>query len=207
MAIKTLGELNREFALDAQFGGHESEAPKAQWKRKMRGVPKIVLIILPCVVILAAMLIATAFYGSESPKTIMGYSFFTVLTSSMQNEIPKGSLIVAQRTEPRRLMVGDNITYIKGEGVTVTHKIVNTYENFRNSGSRGFQTKGVNNDSPDRELVYEKSVIGKVVLTLPVVGAVLTYFGDNINVILIILAIFAITVILLRIFQKQRQAA
>ena len=36
----------------------------------------------------------------DIPKSIAGISIFTVLTSSMENEIPKGSLVVAKYMEP-----------------------------------------------------------------------------------------------------------
>ena len=123
------------------------------------------------------------------PKMFMGYSVFVVLTSSMQGEISEGSLILVKQTDPQELKTGDNITFIKNETKTVTHKITDIYENYENSGSRGFQTKGVNNATnpkPDKDIVLASKVAGKVIFVLPGAGAAINNLKGNITVLFII---------------------
>jgi signal peptidase len=126
--------------------------------------------------------------GSASGKhnTIFRYAYFTVATSSMQDEIPQGSFILVKQVDPMELEVGENITYMVDQSTSVTHKVVNIYEDYNSSGARGFQTKGVNNTNPDHDIVYEANVVGKVILVLPVVGAVLSNLSKNIFLALII---------------------
>ena len=105
----------------------------------------------------------------------------------MQPEIPKGSLILVHHTDPLALENGDNITFMRNWRTAITHKIVDIHENYQGSGSRGFQTQGTNNTNPDREVVLEENVVGKVKLVIPHVGTVLSRLGDNIYIIYIIL--------------------
>ena len=60
----------------------------------------------------------------DIPKSIAGISIFTVLTSSMENEIPKGSLVVAKYMEPSELKIGDDITFMISETTKITHRII-----------------------------------------------------------------------------------
>jgi signal peptidase len=130
---------------------------------------------------------------SGAPKMIFRYSFFTVVSESMQDEIPKGSFIVVRRTEPAQLSIGDNITYMRDSSTSVTHQIIDIYEDFQGGGSRGFQTKGVNNLNPDPGIVHESNVLGKVVFVIPVAGAIISYLNTNI---LLLVVIFVLCIIL-----------
>ena len=60
--------------------------------------------------ILTALFIRTTSDGS--PRSLAGYSGMIVLTESMQSEIPKGSLVIAQQVDPETLQIGDDITYM-----------------------------------------------------------------------------------------------
>ena len=149
--------------------------------------------------------------GSESgkPKSVFGYTYFTVLSNSMMEEIPKGSFVLVKQTDPRELEAGDNITFLRDRYDTVTHKIIDIYENYDNSGARGFRTKGTHNANPDSDIVYEANVIGKVVLVLPGVGAAVAGLGANLHIVFIM---FSLCVVLsfsirgaLRYSKKQRR--
>ncbi|MCL1981988.1 MAG: signal peptidase I [Clostridiales bacterium] len=130
--------------------------------------------------------------GSGAPKMLMGYSYFTVLTSSMQDEIPKGSFILVHKTEADTLKIGDNITYMRDQSTSVTHQIIGIQENYKDSGERGFITKGVNNENPDSDIVFAGNVVGKVVVSLPGVGAAVSYMRSNIYIVFILFGLFVI---------------
>ena len=195
MAVKSLEDLNREFMLECilRYQSEPDKPLKLKEKKQSKVTdaspkkPKFVLIsdILFYLAILVILISALPSSNGGAPRPIMGYSYFTVLTSSMQGEIPKGSFILVRQTDPQKLKTGDNITYMLNWNTSVTHKIVSIYENYKNSGARGFQTKGINNASPDDEIVYEKNVVGKVALVLPVVGAVISFLGANIYIVFI----------------------
>jgi len=143
-----------------------------------------------------------------TPKSIFNYSYFTVISPSMQDEIPQGSFILVKYTDPLELMPGDNITYMSDRSTSVTHKIVEIYENYDSSGARGFLTKGVNNHNPDRDVVYEADVVGKVIFVLPVLGVVLQFLSENVFLVFIIFGLCVLLSFLLRgIFSKPAEQA
>jgi len=155
-------------------------------------------------------LLTALFTGAEGgvPRVFFGYSYFTVLSPSMQDEIPLGSFILVKHVDPMKLEIGDNITYMSDRTTSVTHKIVSIHENYNSSGARGFQTQGVNNASPDRDIVYEAYVVGKVVLVLPVVGTILSNLGENVFLIFIIFSLCILLSFLLRgVFAKKSKPA
>ena len=133
------------------------------------------------------------------------YSFFNVLTSSMQGEIPKGALILVHQTDPQELEVGDNITFMRGWKTSVTHKIEEIYENYQTSGARGFQTKGVNNMSADMEIVHEDNVVGKVIFVIPAAGAAASMVITHSYIVFIIIGLSII--LSLAVYIKRRQEA
>jgi signal peptidase I len=98
--------------------------------------------------------------GSGPPRHILGWTAMTVLTRSMQSEIPQDSLIVTYHCDPAQLKVGDNATYLKNEIVTVTHKITDIETG--SDGKRLFTFQGTDNPAPDEDKVPEGSFVGKV---------------------------------------------
>ena len=133
------------------------------------------------------------------PRTFLGkYSYFTVVSPSMQNELPVGSFILVKKIDPYKLQIGDNITFMRDANTSVTHKIIDILENYNNSGARGFQTKGTNNANPDSEIVYEANVIGKVIFNIPKMGAVISELRANIYIVFIVFGVFIVAAFILR---------
>ncbi|MCL2158941.1 MAG: signal peptidase I [Oscillospiraceae bacterium] len=178
--IKTLEELNREFLSDNVSNEPENglDGPGAPQPQKKRGGIFAAIsdtLFFAAVLALVVSNIAMAFSKDGEPAMFMGYAYFTVLSPSMAPEIPEDSLIIIKKTEPQKLEVGDNITFVRDLGDPITHKIEGIYENYQNSGGRAYQTKGINNAAPDEWLVPEARVWGKVVLVLPILGKALSY--------------------------------
>jgi signal peptidase len=148
-------------------------------------------------VIIGAVLLAFVASGKTSggPRMIGGYSYFTVISGSMQKEIPVGALVITHRIDPNELQIGDNITFMKSANTTITHKVIGIYEDYYGDGSRGFQTQGVNNPQPDKDMVDAANVVGKVILSVPGAGQALSVLSDN-----IILAILFFGLLLLLSF-------
>gem|GEM_PF-1624581 len=160
------------------------KAPKPTKKKAgvLASISDLIFYVAICVILVTAIFSGG---GVGAPKMIMGYSYFTVLTSSMQDEIPKGSFILVHKTDPQDLQIGDNITYLRDQSTSVTHKIIGIQENYQDSGARGFITKGVNNENPDNDIVHAANVVGKVTLSLPGVGAAISYLRANIYLVFI----------------------
>ena len=156
-------------------------------KRKNSGVFSFVSsAIFYLAIVLIMLTVLTSGSDAGVPKTIFGYSYFTVVSHSMQDEIPKGSFILVKNTDPQYLEVGDTITYMRDRNTSVTHKIVGIFDDYNNSGARGFQTKGVNNAGPDSDIVHGSAIVGKVVFTIPAVGEFMTYLAANVYIVFII---------------------
>jgi len=117
--------------------------------------------------------------SSNAPKRIFGFSFCSVLTGSMQSEIPIGSLVLVRQVDPNTLEIGDDITYMRSANTTVTHRIIDIIENYQGTGKRGFQTKGIENTIPDLKIVMADNIVGKVVFHNLVLGKILSFIKQN----------------------------
>lgn len=127
------------------------------------------------------------------PKPFFGYSFFTVVSNSMEDEIPKGSLILVKSISAQKLNVGDNITFAQNRCTLIAHKIIDIYKDNDNSGTARFRTKGVNNLTPDSNIVNETDVIGKVIFVIPGLGTVISFLNEKFYIIFIVLGLWITT--------------
>ncbi len=143
-------------------------------------------------VMIFALVIGAFLYKSGSggqPTMVAGYSAFTVLTSSMEDVYPKGSLIVTKRVEPEELKVGDDITYMISETSSVTHRIVGIMENYQDTGERAFETKGTRNEKADKDPVSAVNVVGKVIFCSKPMGAAANFVSANWPILLFSMAV------------------
>jgi len=101
----------------------------------------------------------------------------------MQSEIPRGSFVLIRETDPNRIEVGDDITFMMNATTTVTHRVIGIYENYNDSGERGFQTRGVDNRFVDEDIVQANNVIGRVQFHIPLLGAALSFVAANVWII------------------------
>lgn len=188
---------------DDFLSGSAAEPQQEEPERKGSGLRTMTDILFYIVIfgIVFMAFVSTA----NGPRNIFGYSYFTVLTRSMQDEIPKGSLVITKKTDPDELEVGDTITFFKNATTTVTHKIADIYEDYNSSGARGFQTKGVNNSNPDTDIVLAVNVVGKVVFSMPKAGAILAALRDNLVLAFLALALLMVLSFSLQVYFRIRK--
>lgn len=125
--------------------------------------------------LLGALLVRSAQAGA--PITIGGYTGMVVLSESMQDVIPKGSLILTKSVDPESLNVGDDITFMVSSSTSVTHRIIDI---TRQTDNRlAFETQGVNNQSPDIDLVLQDNIVGKVIYHNLPLGLVAKWISAN----------------------------
>ncbi|MDR0491941.1 MAG: signal peptidase I [Oscillospiraceae bacterium] len=167
-------------------------------KRSRRLLSIISEILSSLAICLIMLVILTSGSNGGAPRMFLNYLFYSVLTPSMQDEIPQGSFIIVKQIDTQELKMGDNITFLSDRDATVTHKIVDIYDNYNNSNSKGFQTQGVNNANPDRNIVTEDKVIGKVVFVIPVLGTILSNLGGNVVTICLLIAMCILMFFLIR---------
>ena len=94
---------------------------------------------------------------------------YTVVSGSMEPEIPVGSLVYTRSAEPEEAKIGDVIAFYGGRDANaiITHRVV---ENRVIMGQ--FITKGDANQTNDMNPVSYEQFIGRVELTVPHMGMV-----------------------------------
>lgn len=171
---------------EAPTAEQPTEAPTAEQpqKKPKKGNKALSVIsnILFYVVILSMVLGAFFMRSTASdgrPFMLAGFSAATVLTGSMEDVYPRGSLIITKSVDAGELQVGDDITYMVSETSSITHRIIGITENYQGTGERAFETQGVMNPTPDRELIAAANVVGKVVFHSKFLGNMANFVKQN----------------------------
>ena len=118
-----------------------------------------------------AILLAVAFVGVR----LFGLDVYTVLSGSMEPNLPVGSLIYVQDKNPADLKAGDVITYMVSEETVVTHRIIEVVPDENDPSILRFRTKGDANNTEDGGLVHSNNILGKQVFHIPLLGYVSNY--------------------------------
>jgi signal peptidase len=181
-------------------------------KKKRRKILKRATDILLYSAFVFILLLILILNGTSNRKfNIFGYSGFNVISSSMQSEIPEGSFVLVKKISPENISVGDDITFIrKRDNSAVTHRVINIYENYGETGETGFQTQGVNNAEPDQDVIFTDDIIGTVKLTVPGLGAALNYISVKVGIFLVVIGglfVLAITMKKILLAGKKQKAA
>lgn len=170
-------------------------------KNKFFWVGEVAFYALLVCIIFGAFLIKSNSDGR--PTSFAGYSMFTVLTGSMESEIPKGSFVITKYVEPENLKIGDDITYMANETTTVTHRITAIVEKYQDTGKRAFETKGIMNTKPDKNLVPASNVVGKVVFHNKFLGSMANFIDKNWPFIIFVMAVvFIISSVIKKILNQ-----
>lgn len=127
-----------------------------------------------------------------SPTVIAGYSAFTVLSSSMEDTYPKGSLIVTRSVDANELEIGDDITYMASATSSITHRIIGITENYLDTGARAFETQGTMNKNPDKDPVAAANVVGKVIFCSTVLGKAASFVSANWPLLIFFVVVLAV---------------
>lgn len=129
-----------------------------------------------------------------------------VLSSSMQPTFTAGDVIITVDTPVSLLKTNDIITYHSPDNTNqlVTHRIVHTINT--NTGL-AFQTKGDANEQPDRDMVSADKVVGRMVVSIPYVGAVAQVSRSSVGYVLLVLipGIFVISAEVYSIVKKEKR--
>ncbi len=155
--------------------------------------------------VLLCVVIAFLLYQKDGgPRVLGGFSVFNVLTGSMQSEIPKDSMVITRKIDEATLKIGDDITFMVGPTTTITHRIVGIYEDYNDTGYRGFETKGLENINKDKDVILSPNIVGKVIYHNYHLGRILVFLQANWRAVAIYLASFILVrTILLKILNKK----
>ena len=159
----------------------------------MEKVKKIGLSVLSAclwVIILVAALFAfttLATRDSRSVASIAGFTPLTVASESMEPTFGTSDLIIIKKCDTSTLKEGDIITFhtiINNEYALNTHRIVDIEEN---NGYRAYRTKGDNNQIEDTHVIADGDIVGKYVLKLAGVGALMRFLSSSTGFLVVII--------------------
>jgi signal peptidase len=102
---------------------------------------------------------------SNGYVSVGGYSFFRVVTGSMEPQISVGELILSKETHMEDIQTGDVVCFRSKSpnmiGKIITHRVIEIVN--ADDGSIQFITKGDANLSMDGYYVSQQNIVGKVV--------------------------------------------
>lgn len=165
-------------------------------KALKKGLHIAVNVILWVLIIIIAFFAIVTFSrkGSGNVMRVFGYTPMTVLSDSMAPVFHKDDLILVHQGDPGSYQVGDIISFwtvIDNQRVINTHRIVSIYNE---GGIVQYTTRGDANSLDDQYLVTPADVIGSYVVSVPVLGSVLSFLstgtGFLVVIVLPILAFF-----------------
>lgn len=104
---------------------------------------------------------------------ILGYNYKTVLTGSMEPAIPVGSIVITKEQSSYEI---EDIISFQEEGAIITHRIISI-------DRERYITKGDANNVADTEEVQQKQILGKVILTIPLLGYLVMWLMSPVGII------------------------
>lgn len=110
---------------------------------------------------------ALAVYSVAAPLSLRAQreTLVTLVSGSMAPIYPTGSTLVLQPTDAaREVQVGDVITAALGQGLPLTHRVV---ERVMLPTGVAFRTQGDANDAADSRLVVPNQVLGRIAGPVP----------------------------------------
>lgn len=107
---------------------------------------------------------------------LFGCEIYHVISGSMEPAIPTGSVVYVKETDASEIQKNDVIAFYSSEdtGAIITHRVV---QNRVVSGE--FITKGDANEKEDVTPVSYERFIGKVVVSIPFLGSILTIISGT----------------------------
>ena len=130
---------------------------------------------------------------SNNEKALAGIRIFTVVTESMKPVYDIGDTIIVKETDPSKLRVGDDITYLGKEGTFadkyITHRIIDMDQD--ENGLYTLKTQGIANQEPDPG-IDETQVYGKVIYKTVLVSKLNSVIGNLYSMYFIIVIPLAI---------------
>lgn len=126
----------------------------------------VTTVLVAVVVVIAAGLLIARFFGIRA---------FTVLSGSMEPTYHVGSLVFVRQVDPLGIEPGDTITYLVADNTVVTHRCVEVLPDDEDSSVVRFRTKGDANNVEDASLVHGNNLIGKPVISVPLIGYAVNY--------------------------------
>ena len=112
---------------------------------------------------------------------LLGYQTFNVVSGSMEPAIPIGSAIYVEPIDPAYLEEGDIVAFYDGEDV-IAHRV-----SINRATAEELVTKGDANDVEDFDPIPYASVVGRVALSVPMMGAYMSVCASTVGKVYLLL--------------------
>ena len=137
---------------------------------------------------------AVTFVQSSDPgKTVFGYRYYYITSSTMEPRYPTGSVVFSKVTPPEKIEAGDVIVVNIGGGSDshLTHRVVEVVSGA--SGEVAFRTRGDSARMADPVPFDSSLLAGRVVFGIPKWGLVMSFMQtqliSTIGIFVILLAL------------------
>lgn len=131
--------------------------------KKIFRVLKSIINIAITIMVIAFVLVVCLQRFSNNEISIFSYRMFTVVSGSMVPEYEIGDVLISKETDPAKIKVGDDVSYLGKAGTfkdkVVTHRVIKIEKDA--DGKFVFHTKGIANLVAD-PVVYEDQLYGVV---------------------------------------------
>lgn len=158
-------------------------------KNKTKTIKKIVEIIAIILIYNIILIIVSSINGKNF--NILGYKAYIVTTDSMQPSINEGDIVIVKNGKKDKIRQGDVITFNQNDEV-ITHRVI---KNITEESNVEYITKGDNNNTEDTFKVKYDDVIGKVIITIPYLGKIISILDNKIIILILLLVILIIVFI------------
>ena len=153
----------------------------------MKVIKKVIIVLCLILFIVIMTIGITIIYKSYSEPnripSVFGWKPFIVLSSSMEDTIMPGDLILTKEIDALELKEGDVISFRTNKYTVVTHRIINIVDE---EGERKYYTKGDNNDTADINPVCNNQIEGIYRYRIPKLGNIAIYLQKPIGIIICI---------------------
>ena len=156
------------------------------------------------IVLVALLAIILTQRVSNNKKAILGLRIFNVATESMVPEYLVGDAIITAATDPAKIKIGDDVTYLGTEDTfkdrIVTHRVINIERD--ENGKYIFQTQGIANEEEDPK-INETQIFGKVAYKIKSISYLNGIIGNLYGMYFVIVVPFALMIFFeLVVFRK-----
>lgn len=159
---------------------------------------KKISILLTAVVIFISVVIVGIVYA----PAVFGMKSYAILTGSMEPTIPEGSMVYVKPCSSfDEYQINDIVTFSDpATGKSFTHRIVEI-----DAGDRCFTTKGDANSVPDLSPTYFSLAVGKVKMSVPLLGFVAEFLKSTVVKIVLAVIYIALAAIEIELFLTERK--
>ena len=155
---------------------------------------KPILNIVITIFVLSFVLVVCLQRFSNNEIAFLDYRLFTVVTGSMEPKYSVGDVLLAKEVEPKKIEVGDSISYLGTTGQfkdrVITHEVIEIEKD--NQGKYLFHTKGIANVVED-PIVKEEQIYGVIIGEIKILSIIYGFVAKPLGMfILVIIRIFYI---------------